>query len=104
MRKSMITLAAAAIAMTFSAVAAQAQSNTPGVDWRQHNQSERIYNGIQNGSLTMPEAGGLIRGQARIHRMERRFGSDGVVTGRERLRLHRNLNRQNRRIFRRKHN
>ena len=42
--------------------------------------------------------------QARIRNQERRFKSDGVVTRHERVRMHRALNRQNRRIYRRKHN
>ena len=52
----------------------------------------------------MREAGSLIRGQARIRAAERRYKADGVVTPRERIRLHRQLNRQNRRIWRKKHN
>ena len=83
--------------------AASAQS-TPGVDARQHNQGKRIFNGVRNGSLTARETGQLVRGQARVHRMERRAKRDGVVTGRERVRLHRAQNRQSRRIFRKKHN
>lgn len=104
MSKSILTIAAAAIVMTFSAATAYAQSATPGVDWRQNNQAERIFNGVQNGDLTLRETGQLIRGQARVHRQERRFKSDGVVTPRERVRLHRNQNRQSRRIYRKKHN
>ena len=84
--------------------AASAGNNTPGVDKRQINQATRIYNGVQNGSLTLKETGQLIRGQARVRRMERRFKSDGVVTTGERIRLHRAQNRQSRRIFRKKHN
>lgn len=86
-----------------SNVNAQAQ-DTPGVDWRQHNQGHRIYHGVANGSLNFRETGQLLRGQVRIRRMERRFKSDGVVTHGERHRLHRALNGQSRRIYRRKHN
>ncbi len=95
----------AAVATLFSTLidSASAQS-TPGVDNRQHRQAERIYDGVQNGSLTFQETGQLMRGQARLREQERRFKSDGVVTRGERVRMHRNLNRQNRRIFRKKHN
>ena len=93
--------AGAVISATCSPASAQ---STPGVDARQHNQAKRIYNGVQNGSLTPKETGQLIRGQARLRRQEHRIKSDGVVTRRERVRLHRNLNRQNRRIWRKKHN
>ncbi|MEO1159064.1 MAG: hypothetical protein AAFW74_01250 [Pseudomonadota bacterium] len=103
MYKSLLIVAASALTISFSAGAASAQS-TPGADWRQHNQSQRIFDGVQNGSLTFRETGQLIRGQARIHNQERRFRSDGVVTRRERVRMHRTLNRQSRRIYRRKHN
>lgn len=103
MYKSLLIVAAAALTISVGAGPASAQS-TPGADWRQHNQSERIFNGVQNGSLTFHETGQLVRGQARIRNQERRFKSDGVVTRRERVRMHRTLNRQNRRIYRRKHN
>ena len=94
----------AALSLATVVSTASAGNNTPGVDKRQHNQATRIYNGVQNGSLTLNETGQLIRGQARIRRMERRFKSDGVVTAGERIRLHRAQNRQSRRIFRKKHN
>ena len=104
MRVLLFILALATTLWTFFPAAASADPSTPSVDWRQHNQGQRIYNGIQNGSLTYRETGSLMRGQARVHRMERNFKSDGVVTRRERARLHRSQNRQNRRIHRKKHN
>lgn len=103
MYKSLLIIVASALTISFGAGNAAAQS-THGADWRQHNQSERIFNGVHNGSLTFRETGQLVRGQARIHNQERRFKSDGVVTRRERVRMHRTVNRQDRRIYRRKHN
>ncbi len=103
MYKSLLIVVVSALTISFSGSTASAQS-TPGADWRQHNQSLRIFNGVQNGSLTLRETGQLVHGQARVHHQERRFKSDGVVTRRERARMHRTLNRQNRRIYRRKHN
>lgn len=103
MNKSLVIVIAATLTLSFGAGTAAAQS-TPGADWRQHNQSMRIYDGVQDGSLKLRETGQLIRGQARLRNQERRFKSDGVVTRRERVRMHRNLNRQSRRIYRRKHN
>ncbi|MEO9874378.1 MAG: hypothetical protein ABJM26_06190 [Anderseniella sp.] len=103
MYKSLLITAVSALMISFGSGTANAQS-TPGADWRQHNQAERIFNGVQNGSLTFRETGQLVRGQARIHNQERRFKSDGVVTRRERARMHRSMNRQSRRIYRRKHN
>lgn len=102
MRKSIITVTVVALATGLFAGVAQA--DTPWVDKREHRQAVRIFNGVANGSLTFRETGKLLRGQARVRRAERRFKSDGVVTPRERFRLHRKLNRQNRRIHRFKHN
>ena len=102
MKKSIIT--AAIIALTTGIFASAAQAGTPWVDHREHRQGVRIYNGVANGSLTVRETGKLLRGQARIRATERRFKSDGVVTPGERLRLHHKLNRENRRIYRFKHN
>ncbi len=103
MDKSLVIVVAATVTLSFGAGAVAAQS-TPGADWRQHNQSVRIFDGVQGGSLTFRETGQLVRGQARLRNQERRFKSDGVVTRRERVRMHRGLNSQSRRIYRRKHN
>lgn len=67
-------------------------------------QAHRIYNGVQNGQLTFHETGQLIRGHGRIHRKEQYFKSDGMVTPHERAKLFRMQTRQDRRIFRKKHN
>ena len=104
MRNSILSIILASLTLGMCSGIATAQTNTPGVDWRQNNQNHSIYNGIQNGSLTFRETGQLIKGQARINRMEHRFKSDGNVTRRERTRLHRSQNRQSRRIYRKKHN
>ncbi len=103
MLKSIAIIAAAAFTLSLTPVEASAQS-LPGVDWRQKNQSKRIYHGIRNGSLGYRETGQLLRGHARIKYKERWFKRDGIVTHRERHNLHRSLGRQSRRIYRRKHN
>ena len=105
MQKSII--AAIVVAFTtglFSTGAMAGPGDTPWVEKREHRQSVRIFNGVKNGSLNRRETGRLIRGQVRVHRNEYRFKSDGVVTPRERFRLHRQINRQSRRIRRGKHN
>lgn len=102
MKKTII--AAMTIAITSGLFAASAEAGTPWVDKREHRQAERIWHGIANGSLNARETGKLLRGQARIRAAERRYKADGVVTPRERHRLHRQLNRQNRKIWRKKHN
>ena len=103
MHKSLFAIAASAVVVVLGTGPSFAQ-NTPGVDWRQNNQSHRIFHGVKNGSLTFRETGQLIKGHARIHRFENRAKSDGVVTPRERVRLHKSLNQQSRRIYRGKHN
>jgi len=104
MTKKLTTILISTIAVLTFAVSAQAGPNTPGVDERQRNQAERIYNGVANGDLSFRETRKLLRGQAHNRRLEARFKSDGVVTGAERFRLHRSLNRQSNRIFNKKHN
>ena len=98
--KTGILASLAVILLTGNAIA----QSTPGVDQRQKNQAKRIFNGIQDGSLTARETRQLVRGQRRINAKEQRFKSDGVVTKSERARLHRAQNRQSRRIYRKKHN
>ncbi|NNE21820.1 MAG: hypothetical protein HKN11_04345 [Rhizobiales bacterium] len=103
MIKPVVFAAAAAFSLSLAAESASAQS-VPGVDWRQQNQAKRIYHGVANGSLSYRETGQLVRGHARIKAQERWYKRDGVVTHRERHKLHRAQNRQSRRIYRKKHN
>ena len=61
--------------------------------------------GVQkNDTLTLREAGSLIRGQARVHKKEQQFKSDGVVTAGERTKLFLMQTKQSGRIYRKKHN
>lgn len=100
-----ILLTAAALSAGLAATQAFAgPAHTPGVDARQARQDLRIDNGIASGALTPAEAANLTAGQHRIDRMENRFKADGVVTGRERARLHHAQDRQSRKIYRKKHN
>ena len=98
----MKTYALAGLALVL--VSGSAFAGTPYVDNREHRQAHRIYDGIQSGQLTYGEAAQLIRGQARVRRLERYFKSDGVVTPGERAVLHHKLNQQSRRIYYKKHN
>ncbi len=97
MKKSML-LAALAVVMTAPVLA-----DTPRFDTRQDHQRQRIGNGVRNGELTMRETRRLAVGQVHLNRVERRAEADGVVTARERARLHRDANQQSRRIHRQKH-
>jgi hypothetical protein len=99
MNKSILIAALAVIATA----PAFAGTNTPHYDQRQHNQRERIANGVQNGELTMRETRRLAAGQVHLNRVERRAKSDGVVTSRERAHMQHEENQQSRRIYRQKH-
>ena len=80
-----------------------AGDRTPNLDRREHNQRERIAQGVRSGELTRPETRRLVRGEVRLHRNERIAKSDGVVTGRERAALQAQANHMSRRIYVQKH-
>lgn len=84
-------------------LAAAAQTSTPRVDQREANQSARIQQGVNSGSLTPREAQRLENGQQRVQNMETQAKSDGVVTKQERVRLHQAQEVQSRQIYREKH-
>ena len=91
------------LAAALAAISVPAMAGTPRLDAREHNQRERIAQGLRSGELTRPEARRLIAGERRLHRHERYANSDGVVTRGERIRLQQNANRISRRIYRQKH-
>ncbi len=95
-------LAVAAIAAIAGPALAQSAA-TPGIDQRQANQERRIDQGIASGELNARETARLERGQQRVENMEARAKSDGVVTKRERARIHAAQDRQSKRIYRQKH-
>lgn len=84
-------------------VNAEAGIWNPGVNHRQHNQQHRIWQGVRSGELTGQEFHRLQVEQRVIRHKERVFRSDGQLTGRERVNLHRSLNRSSRDIYRQKH-
>lgn len=75
----------------------------PGVNARQHNQHDRIAQGVRSGSLTKDEAQGLRTEQRSIRQEERQYKSDGVLTRDERKDLHQDLNTASRNIYSEKH-
>lgn len=95
------TLAVTCLALAWTAAA---QAGTPRVDQRQHNQQHRIEQGVRSGELTMRETRTLAVQQARIAVHEANAKSDGVVTARERARLHAHQERASDAIYRKKHN
>jgi len=84
-------------------VAGPILAGTPGLDAREHNQAQRIRQGVNSGELTRPETRRLVRGEARLRRHEAIAKSDGVVTARERAVLHQEARLESRRIHRQKH-
>ena len=93
-------LAAASLAQA-QVVAGDAQQDR--VDNRQDRQAARIGQGVVSGELTRPEAARLMHQQRHIHRLERRTEADGVVTGREALRVEAAQDRASARIYHQKH-
>lgn len=74
------------------------------VDRRQDKQRARIKNGRRSGELNRGETRRLKKQQRKIGRMERRFSSDGHLSGKERRRLEHAQDRASKRIARMKHN
>ena len=93
----------AAVVSTMLLSSAFAGTRDPGVNKRQHNQHERIHQGVKSGELTHSEATALRAEQRAIRTQEREFKSDGVLTRGERRELHRDLNESSRDIYREKH-
>ena len=92
-----------ACALLLTAVAAPAIAGTPRLNAREHNQRQRITQGVRSGELTRPEAHRLVHGEIALHRAERYAKADGVVTRAERFRLERHADRMSGRIYRQKH-
>ena len=69
-----------------------------------HIRRERIENGVRSGQLTRPERLKLRHDELRYRGERRRAHRDGVVTPRERARLHHMRKHERREIFRMKHN
>ena len=65
--------------------------NTPGIDNREFEISQRIDEGVRTGRITQREAAKLHQRERRIERHEAQFKSDGVVTAQERRQLRNEL-------------
>ncbi|MFK7958813.1 MAG: hypothetical protein AB8B96_22175 [Lysobacterales bacterium] len=80
-----------------------AGNQSPGVDWRQQNQTQRIAAGVANGTVTRPERVALVSQQRTIARTERVFKRDGHLGRAERHTLHQMQSDASRTIYRQKH-
>jgi Skp family chaperone for outer membrane proteins len=79
------------------------RTRDPGVNQRQHNQRERIQQGVKSGELTRRETGRLAEEQRDVRQLERAYKSDGTLTGAERRDLHHEQNQASHDIYRQKH-
>jgi len=75
----------------------------PRVNARQHNQHDRIRQGVKSGELTRPELRKLAEGQRDVRQLERAYKSDGTLTAAERRDLHHEQNQASREIYKQKH-
>jgi hypothetical protein len=104
MKRFMNWFVMAALIAVIIPAAGLAQGRRNGVNERQRNQQQRIRQGVRSGELTGVEAARLRRQDAQIRLNEARARqSGGEFTPQERARIQRQLNRENRRIYRQKH-
>ncbi|MFZ5580495.1 MAG: hypothetical protein ACOZAQ_08555 [Pseudomonadota bacterium] len=74
-----------------------------GINARQHNQHQRIEQGVRSGQLTRTETRELAREQRNLRQQERAYKSDGVMTRAERKDMHQDLNAARKGIYEQKH-
>jgi hypothetical protein len=109
MKKVVSVLIAIGISMGLASVTyAQEETTggtrTPVINKRQRRQQKRIDQGVRSEELTKRETLRLEREQYGIQQEKKEAKSDGTVTKRERVGLHRELNQASRHIYRAKHN
>ena len=75
----------------------------PGVNQRQHNQHERIEQGVRSGELNARETHRLNQEQRQIREEERAYRADGQLDAAERKDLRQDQNQANRHIYKEKH-
>ena len=84
-------------------IIAVAGTRDPGVNQRQHQQQDRIGQGVRSGELTRGETRRLEGEQRHIRREERAYKADGQLTRAERRDLHQDLNVASGNIYNEKH-
>jgi len=103
-KSSAVVLTLAGVFAAVSASQADAHhTRDPGVNQRQHNQRERIQQGVKSGELTRRETGRLAEEQRDIRQLERGYKSDGTLTDAERRDLQHEQDQASRDIYRQKH-
>jgi len=99
---AVLTLAGV-LAVVSASQADTRRTRDPGVNGRQHQQRERIQQGVASGELTRRETGKLAEEQRDIRQLERAYKSDGTLTGAERRDLQHEQNQASRDIYQQKH-
>lgn len=94
-------LLVAALAVTS---VANAQTHTPVINHRQHNQERRINQGVRSGELTRNETRHLRKDERGIRAEKRTAMAEGRMTPHERRHIRHQENRVSRKIYRDKHN
>lgn len=83
---------------------AQFKKQAPPVVKKSIKQQKKIQHGVKSGELTKKETVKLQRQQRRIFKAKRKAKADGVVTPKEKAKLHVRHKRANAAIYRMKHN
>ena len=83
---------------------ANAQTRTPVINHRQHNQERRINQGVRSGELTRNEAHHLRKDERHIRAEKRTARADGRMGRREMAHIRHQENRVSRKIYRDQHN
>ncbi|MCW8877254.1 MAG: hypothetical protein OQK51_09350 [Kangiellaceae bacterium] len=92
-----------AIITLMSLFSGQLLAGTPVLNERQDNQETRIKQGVKSGELTKKETRKLVKGQAKLQKMENRAKADGIVTKKERAKLQHKANKESAKIYKNKH-
>ncbi len=102
-RAALVAIVLAATATAASAHDYYEYSRAGRIDAREAAQAHRIERARRSGELTWYESLKLRSEQARIHRMERRAESDGIITRDEARRIERAQDEASRHIYRDSH-
>ena len=96
-------LCAAVLPMNAMAAGNQNNAKKATLHERNHNQQERIQQGVKSGELTRRETARLEKEEARIRTNEAFAKADGKITEDERERLNKELNKVSEDIYDQKH-
>lgn len=102
--KGLFAITILLVVFMLSGVSIAGNTSDPGIQERIEEQQRRIDQGIASGELTPEEAARLQENLNRIKAEEAALKADGRLTARERARLHRELDINSAKIYKKKHN